>query len=347
MSSDFEKHIMQKLSNLSIYPKQEVAVALSGGSDSLALTLALNNIGFKVLSILVNHHLRLEADDEIKTTIKTLKKFNIKYVVKNWDGKYKKNLESEAREARYGLLINVCKKENINVLCIGHHMDDQIETFFLNLARGSGLDGLCAMADKNTINGILIVRPMLGLSKQDCKNYLISLNIKWCEDLSNLDIKYKRNKIRSLLNEIEDKNLITKRVFTTIKTLQEVREVLDKVIIDTEKKILTHENDEISFNVKKILSLPIYLQKSIITNCIMKLANKQYKPRLVQIENIIRSINSGDNFKRTIANLIISCKNDYIKIEKRHSNKQNIKKQNKKKKYKVVKKTVIKKTSKK
>ena len=127
---NFESKIKENIEELSI-SAEKVAVALSGGSDSLALTIALKNIGFDVLAILVNHHLRAEAGEEITETIKTLKKFKIDYIVKNWDGKYKKNLESEARNARYSLLLEVCKKENINTLCIGHHIDDQIETFLL------------------------------------------------------------------------------------------------------------------------------------------------------------------------------------------------------------------------
>ena len=312
---NFESKIKENIEELSI-SAEKVAVALSGGSDSLALTIALKNIGFDVLAILVNHHLRAEAGEEITETIKTLKKFKIDYIVKNWDGKYKKNLESEARNARYSLLLEVCKKENINTLCIGHHIDDQIETFLLNLARGSGLDGLCAMPKKNTIDGVNVIRPMLNLTKQNCRDYLIHLGVKWCEDESNKDIKYKRNKIRYLINQIEDKDILVKRIANTIEILQEVRETIDDLVNRMDKKIVKYDKNSAFFNKNDLLVLTKYLQKSLITKCILKLAGKEYKPRLYQIENIITSITDEKDFKRTIMNLIIKKKGDIIEIYK-------------------------------
>ena len=342
-TNEFEKIISKNIEeNVKIKglkkEKQSMAVALSGGCDSLSLTLALNNAGYNVTAILINHHLRDTASQEIKTTTTTLKQFNIKYIIQNWSGKYKNNLEAEARKARYKLLLNVCKKNNIDILCIGHHAEDQIETLLLNLARGSGLDGLCCMPKVKILDKIKVIRPMLELTKQDCKNYLLDLNVKWCEDESNSDIRYKRNKLRFLLNEIEDKNLIVKRILTTIETLQEARETLDTLLLNVNKNILQNNDNEITFKKTNFLSLTKYLQKSIISKCIMQLANKEYKPRLYQIKNIINSIKTENNFKRTIANLIISGKNDIIKIGISTQNNSSFETQNnfKKKKTKTI-----------
>jgi tRNA(Ile)-lysidine synthase len=145
---------------------------------------------------------------------------------------------------------------------------------------------------------------------------LLNLKIKWCEDKSNFDLKYKRNKLRFLLNEIEDKNLITKRILQTIKTFQEVKETLDLIITKTEKKILKKNNNEIILNREKFISLSEYFKKSILTKCIVQLSCSNYKPRLYQIENIINSITKKTDFKRTIMNLTISGRNNIIKIKK-------------------------------
>ncbi len=313
--NEFEKTILENINNLDAKNKK-IAVALSGGCDSLSLTIALKNIGIDIIAILVNHNLRAESKKEINDTIKILKKFKIKYIVKNWNGNYRKNLEAEAREARYKLLIEACNEKKINILCVGHHADDQIETFFMNLARGSGLDGLCCIPHKKNINNIQIVRPMLELTKQDCKNYLLNLNLEWCEDKSNFDLKYKRNKLRFLLNEIEDKKLITKRIINTIKTLQEVRETLEFVLEDIEKKIIQKKNNEIIFSKKDFLNLTQYIQKSILAKYIMLISGSIYKPRLYKINNIIFLIKTKINFKHTISNLEISCKKDTIIIKK-------------------------------
>ncbi|MBQ7552337.1 MAG: tRNA lysidine(34) synthetase TilS [Rickettsiales bacterium] len=297
-----------------------LAVALSGGSDSLALTIALHQLNYDVLAILVNHNLRVEAKKEIQQTIKTISKYNIKYIVKEWDGNVNKNLENEARNARYRLLLETCRENNIKYLCIGHHIDDQVETFLLNLVRGSGLDGLCSMPYLKKIDNIKIIRPMLNLTKQDCVNYLTSKNISWCEDASNKDTKYKRNKIRYLLEQMEDKQLLNKRICQTISILQDARETIDVLIKQTEDNIASYNIDKqghissVSFKRNDFLNLTQYLQKSLLTRFIMKLSKKTYKPRLYQIENIIFDIHNRKSFKRTIANCVIAMQHNSITI---------------------------------
>ena len=326
---DFEKIINHNLTKIlqldSITDNSKkkhirLAVALSGGSDSLALTIALHKLNYDVLAILVNHNLRMEARDEIQQTINTISKYGIKYVVKEWDGNVNKNLENEARKARYSLLLEACRENNIKYLCIGHHIDDQVETFLLNLARGSGLDGLCSMPYLKKIDNIKIIRPMLNLTKQDCVNYLTSKNISWCEDASNKDTKYKRNKIRCLLEQIEDKQLLNKRIFQTISILQDARETIDILIQQTEDNIASYNIDKqghissVSFKQNDFLNLTQYLQKSLLTKFIMKLSKKTYKPRLYQIENIIFDIHNRKSFKRTLAHCVIIMQHDVITI---------------------------------
>lgn len=298
----------------------KIAVAVSGGSDSLALVVALKQANFDVFAILVNHNLRQEAKQEVVDTAKTLEKCCINYTIKEWDGKYEKNLEAEARENRYKLLLNTCKEHKIYTLCIGHHIDDQIETFLLNVARGSGLDGLCAMPMFMVKNGIQIIRPMLNLRKQDCIDFLQSNDLSWCEDNSNKDTKYKRNKLRFLLEQIEDRELLTKRVSNSIFLLQNVKELVDDLLeekLQDKNLILISKNEEkIEINRTAFVELKPYLQKSILTKCIVQVAERQYKLRMYQIENLINVINTGKNFKRTLANCIIEMKKDVIKIEK-------------------------------
>ncbi len=380
---EFEKNISDNLTSI-IHKNdngdKKIAVAVSGGSDSLSLVIALHKAKFNVIAILVNHNLRKSSKEEIVKTKKTLSKFNIKTVVKNWDGNVKKNLESEARNARYNLLFEACVENNINTLCIGHHIDDQVETFLLNLTRGSGLDGLCAMPislsfnyhynSNNTINRrdndyenhdyknyiksddtndidnnidnngskdnrkknntncnkiykINVIRPMLSITKQNCRKYLSSLRIKWCEDESNSDVKYKRNKIRFLMEQIEDKELLTKRISNTITSLQEVRETIDFLIEETIKRIVVFDKKKQLYSIKHndFINLTKYLQKSVLTRCIMTLSNREYKLRLYQIYNLIDSINSEEKVKKTIAHCIVEVKQDKKKVSKVSINK--------------------------
>ena len=293
---------------------EKIAVAVSGGSDSLALVISISRNFPNVLAIMVNHNLRPTAAQEIAQTAATLEKFGIKYVIKEWDGNVKKNLENDARNARYKLLIDTCKAQKIKYLCIGHHANDQVETFFLNLARGSGLDGLCAMPVVKMVENVAIIRPMLDLTKEDCRSYLRALNVDWCEDESNQDRHYKRNNIRFLLEQIEDKNLILQRTNQTIKTLQEVKIAINDFVNYAFKKIICYDNNNIFFSRNDFLELPLYIQKSVLTRCIMNVSGRTYKLRLYQIENVLESIKSGKDFKRTLAKCVIEMHGDVVKI---------------------------------
>lgn len=293
---------------------EKIAVAVSGGSDSLALVISISRNFSNVLAIMVNHNLRPTAAQEIAKTAATLEKFGIKYVIKEWDGNVKNNLENDARNARYKLLIDTCKAQKIKYLCIGHHANDQVETFFLNLARGSGLDGLCAMPVVKMVENVAIIRPMLDLTKEDCRGYLRALNVDWCEDESNQDRHYKRNNIRFLLEQIEDKNLILQRTNQTIKTLQEVKIAINDFVNYAFKKIIGYDNNNIFFSRNDFMKLTPYIQKSVLSRCIMNVSGRTYKLRLYQIENVLESIKSGRNFKRTLARCVVEMRGDLVKI---------------------------------
>ena len=328
---EFEKHVCNVLKNTicsnstnrnsinSNILTEKIAVAVSGGSDSLALVISISRIFSNVLAIMVNHNLRPTAAQEIAQTVATLDKFGIKYVIKEWDGNVKKNLENEARNARYKLLIDTCKAQKITYLCIGHHANDQVETFFLNLARGSGLDGLCAMPVLKMVENVAIIRPMLDLTKEDCRSYLRAIHVDWCEDESNQDRHYKRNNIRFLLEQIEDKNLILQRTNQTIKTLQEAKLALDEMVDITINSITINRNisqdkQEISFARNDFTKVTPYIQKSVLTKCIVDMSNRTYKLRLYQIENVLESIKSGKNFKRTLAKCVVEMRGDLVRI---------------------------------
>ena len=123
-----------------------------------------------------------------------------------------------------------------------------------------------------------------------------------------------------LLEQIEDKQLLNKRICQTISTLQEARETIDILIQQTEDNIASYNIDKqghissVSFNKHDFLNITQYLQKSLLTKIIMKLSKKTYKPRLYQIENIIFDIHNRKSFKRTLAHCVIIMQHDVITV---------------------------------
>ena len=136
-------------------------VAVSGGPDSMALA-GLSNIlmgekKHKVFFALVDHGIRKNSHKEAKQVKKLLQKNNIKLEILKNKKRIIKNIQKNAREARYELLSRFCKKNRVKYLLTAHHQDDQIETFFIRLSRGSGVEGLSSMSEK-TIKVLLLLK---------------------------------------------------------------------------------------------------------------------------------------------------------------------------------------------
>ena len=196
--------------NLNKLKTKNFIVAVSGGPDSLALTALTKLYSLenrkKFYYVLINHNIRANSKLEAKKVKNLLKKFEIKLNIINNTKKITKNIQGEARKIRYEKLINFCKKKNINTIITAHNLEDQVETFFIRLSRGSGLTGLSSMKTLSKLEkGIYLYRPLLETKKK----YLIKISKtifkKYFKDPSNLNKKYLRSKIRNLKDPLKKK----------------------------------------------------------------------------------------------------------------------------------------------
>ena len=187
---------------------QNFAVAVSGGSDSLALAFLakIYSIKYKLSPkfFIVDHKLREESTIEAKKIKKILRKLSINSEILTWKGKKpSKNIQSVARNKRYKLMFLQCDRYNINTILLGHHQDDLFENFFIRILRGSGLKGLISLDKKNKIDNKYLFRPLLDQKKED----LIFVSNKvfnfYVQDPSNNDDKYQRIRIRKLINNLQ------------------------------------------------------------------------------------------------------------------------------------------------
>ena len=214
------------------YKTTKMAVAVSGGVDSVCLLYWLYEFGADVVCLHVNHRLRPEADVETEYVQNVCAKLNIPCKIFYWDDEKPENgLEAAAREARYKMMTDFCHKNNIEYLLTAHQSDDQIETFLMNLSRGSGLYGLSAMMPKSERNGIKILRPLLGVSRSEIKQYCDDNNIKYFIDSMNSDEHYTRVKIRKNRHLLDDDlGISDARILLAIQNLGRTREWMDKYI---------------------------------------------------------------------------------------------------------------------
>ena len=209
-----------------------------------------------------------------------------------WE-KTSKNIQAKARDKRYSLLANECKKNNIKYLLLGHHLNDLFENFLIRIVRGSGLNGLISFS-KNTKyrdQDLNIIRPLLNLEKKDLlyiSNEVFSFFVK---DPSNINEDYKRTRIRNLLYSLEKEGLDVKKLKLTINNLK-----------DSDKSIKFYVDRNLKKNVVFLKRKNIYILNynffdqsheiifRSLTNLIQKLGKKYYPVRGKSINELIKRI---------------------------------------------------------
>ena len=179
-----------------------LAVAVSGGRDSLALTLlshgwAAERDG-RVVGLIVDHGLRAESAAEAAATQAVLACAGIEGAILTWSGdKPRAGLQEAARMARYRLLRDECRRRGILHLLLAHHADDQAETVAMRLARRSGPDGLAGMAALVDQPEVRLLRPLLGESRARLTATLLARGVQWLDDPSNVDPRFERARLRA------------------------------------------------------------------------------------------------------------------------------------------------------
>lgn len=181
-----------------IAPEMRVAVAVSGGPDSVVLLDALCVSGFDCVVAHCNFHLRGEASDGDAEFVERLaERYGVRFCRADFDtvGVARErgvSIEMAARDLRYEWFERVADECGCDVIAVAHNANDVVETFFLNLVRGTGLTGLTGMAQRRG----RVVRPMLGVERGEVMEYVRVRGLEYRVDETNGDTVYKRNKIR-------------------------------------------------------------------------------------------------------------------------------------------------------
>ncbi len=227
------KHNLNKNANF--------VIACSGGVDSMALCFLLKQAGFlNLTAVIIDHGIRKNSAKQAALAYNFNLKNGIKsIVIKTPHIDTSKNLEANARLARYNAILNYAKQNKAEAVFFAHHLNDQAETLLMRLERGSGLNGLCSMWDYSIMQGIKILRPLLEVQKNELINFCRLNKIQWQEDQSNLSKTIQRNALRAALGTVaKDDKLLIKRLGTSIAALQSDKLALDAYFEDLKQKII-------------------------------------------------------------------------------------------------------------
>ncbi|MCT4634807.1 MAG: tRNA lysidine(34) synthetase TilS [Rickettsiales bacterium] len=295
----------------------QVAVAVSGGSDSVALCILLNRFvkeyGGELHCLTIDHQLRSDSLSEAIKVGEILKKRGVNHQIISWKGKKpKSNIQEEARLARYSLLTEYCHKNNISYLATGHQKNDQAENFIIRLDHGSGVYGLSGIPRIGEFNKIKIIRPLLNFTKQELQEFLVSQNIKWIEDPSNHNEKFTRVKIRNILKQYPE---WIDKLATVSDNLSKTKDCIEYFLNKSIKELVEVHSDFVSIKQEGFNELPQEIRFRMLTKLLQEFSSNLKPARGERLENLLAKIKTGKEFKAsTLSGCLISRKKDNIII---------------------------------
>ncbi|ENI5461676.1 tRNA(Ile)-lysidine synthase [Flavobacterium psychrophilum] len=254
-----ENHLTK---NLPFLKEKKLLLATSGGIDSMIMLHLFQKLNYNIAIAHCNFQLRgLESFGDQQFVQEYASKNKIPAFVTHFDTEnfakdYKLSTQIAARELRYNWFYELLETENFDFILTAHHADDNLETFIINLTRGTGLDGLTGIPEQNE----QIIRPLLPFSRSEIEEYTKENSIQWREDSSNASDKYLRNKIRHDLIPIL-KVLNPNFLDSFLKTqnyLQEAQVMIEDATIMIYQQVAKEDNEIISFDLKKLTQLPNY-----------------------------------------------------------------------------------------
>ncbi len=259
MLEKLQNHIAQ---NFSFIENRKLLLATSGGIDSMVLLHLFQQLDYKIALAHCNFQLRgLESFEDQDFVQEYANQNNITFFTTHFDTKtfaedYKLSTQVAARELRYNWFYELLETKKYDYIVTAHHADDNLETFLINLSRGTGLDGLVGIPVQNE----KVVRPLLIFSREEIEIYAHENSIIWREDSSNASDKYLRNKIRHklvpLLKEVNP-NFISS-FQKTQNYLQEAQIMVEDASIMVYQQVASEKEDHIYFDLKKLKQLPNY-----------------------------------------------------------------------------------------
>lgn len=273
--------------------EKNIAIGVSGGADSLALVLKANEelkvYGYNVIALTVDHRLRPTSTTEALYVANIMQKHNIEHHILTWnEEKPNCGIEEAARIARYNLINDWCKKNNVSYLMIAHHLLDQVETFLMRLQRGSGLEGLCSIREVSKWKNLTLLRPLLHTHPDTLKKYLLDKNIKWIEDESNYNEDFLRVRLRNFLPTFTEKTSISaNKIDEAITNLQSAENFIETYMLSLfENKIQQISNDIFYLKYTTYLSL----HPEIKFRFLAKILSKTYIPRADSLLLLIKKL---------------------------------------------------------
>lgn len=258
--------------------------------------------GVTVKAYTVDHGLRAESRSEAEVTGQRLAALGIAHDILTWQGeKPASHIQERAREARYALLAEACKRDGFQILLTAHQAEDQVETFWMRLAHGSGLDGLSAMAPRRVMaGGLVLARPLLGFDRAALRDLCRAAGVVWAEDASNHHHKYLRPRLRGFEDVLAAEGLTPQRLSQVMQKLEDARAALEHTACEKfAAAVHVHPEGYAAVSLSAIAEMPADLARRVLSRALMMVAPAPYPPGFDLLAAVLADIRAGSFTGRT------------------------------------------------
>lgn len=273
----------------------KIAVAVSGGADSTALCgfawEYTRRYGGEMLALVVDHGLRAVSREQALTTVDRLKSRGVECRLLTWTGeKPATGVEQAAREARYRLLADACRAAGAKSLLLGHHRQDQAETYLIRLARHSKSAGLAGMSAVRQTGFGRILRPLLGVAPESLREYNRQAGLDWVEDETNRSDAFTRNRLRRTLTAAEIDAAFEQTLrYGALRRAQE-----EKAALFTGKHVEKNEKGYLLFPLDAFAKTDAETGVFLLGDFLRFVADGAYAPRTDSLESLNDRLRSPD-----------------------------------------------------
>lgn len=290
-------------------PPKRIALAFSGGGDSVALLHLLGNWAVRncgegeslsLHALIVDHGLREGSDRDAKRAASLARKAEWHAHILKWtDEKPKSNIEEAARNARYSLLGQWCAAHKARALFVAHTRDDLTETFLLRLGRGSGVYGLSAMRSRAPFPvagfaDILVYRPLLDFERAELRAYLETFGARWLEDPMNADPRFSRVRVRALMPLLEEAGVSQKRIADAAHHLARARAALDaQVELFLTKYSRSEDGGVLVFDAGALMRAPSEIGLRALSALLNRATGNAFRPRFERLEALYGALSAA------------------------------------------------------
>ena len=273
--------------------KPALAIAVSGGADSLALCLLayrwVQDRKGSVIALTVDHGLRIDSKLEAEQVGEWLKAHRIDHRILPWCGpKPETAIQENARRARYALLTRWCRKAGVLHLLLGHHRRDQAETVAMRMSRGSGEAGLAAMAGIVEMPAVRLLRPLLKTPPARLRAFLAARGQQWVEDPSNRDLRFTRIAVRNALTVQATTEAALSHLAARMARKRVGRDLaVARVVADC---VSFHPAGFATIDAARLATAPGTVSLAALQNVIACVGGRAYPPALTKVQRILARV---------------------------------------------------------